>query len=90
MTLTSRYIPSNSNPFSHYSTQAVSTESRQIRQLLNNEWYRAAFMQSGYEKTPTLIEVDVEPCSDYQSPGPVRSYNIKIRVVSKTKGQPVN
>lgn len=81
---------SNANLCSIHSTYAVSSESQQIRQLFNNEWYRAALSQAGYESPQTILQVYVEPFSDYQCPDPIRSYKIKIRVISKTKGQPVD
>jgi hypothetical protein len=36
------------------------------------------------------MQVYVESSSDYQCPDPIRSYKIKIRVISRIKGQPVN
>lgn len=80
---------SNENPFSSYSTYSVSSESQQIRQSFNNEWY-LALLQAAYESSQTIQQIYFEPFSDYQCPDPIRSYKIKIRVISKTKGQPVN
>jgi hypothetical protein len=76
--------------YSNYSTYATSYEKKEIRQSIDNEWYRAAAIQAGYENPPRIAQMFIEPLADYVSPNPIRSYNVKLRITSKTKGQPVN
>lgn len=74
---------------SHHSTCGASHESQMIKNVFLNEWYKAlnecnkALMDEG-------AQVHSDTISDYQSPGPLRSYKIKIRVISKVKGQPAD
>lgn len=41
------------------------------------------------EKEFDMLRLYVESPADYQYPDPIRSYKIKIRVISKVKGQSV-
>lgn len=75
--------------FSEQSTYAITYENPAIRQIVDNEPYRAAF-QAGQEAPRKIMHTNIEPLSDYQSPSPIRSYNVKLRITSKTKGLPVN
>lgn len=75
--------------YSDQSTYATSYEDPEIRQIVDNEWYRAAF-QAGHETPLMIVHTNVELLSEYQCPNPIRSYNIKLRITSKTKGLPVN
>jgi hypothetical protein len=54
----------------------------------DNEWYRAAFVKAHFEDSQTIVQVYTEPLSDYLSPDPIRSYNIKLRINSTSKGLP--
>ena len=37
-----------------------------------------------------IMQMNIEPLSDYLCPDPIRSYNVKLRITSKTKGLPEN
>lgn len=83
--------PSSSSIFySNHSTYATFYEKQEIRQLIDNEGYRAAIVLAGYEIPPTITQINIEPLSDYLCPDPIRSYSVKLRITSKTKGLPVN
>jgi hypothetical protein len=90
LTSDSLYLDSNPYPYSIHSTHAASDESQLLRNAFDNEWYTAALIQAGYEKPPTVMQTYIEPLLDYHCPDPIRSYKIKIRVISKVKGQPVS
>lgn len=74
---------------SDQSTYATTYEKSEIRQLVDNEWYRAA-SQIGHAAPLLVKHMNVESLSEYQAPGPIRSYNIKLRITSKKKGLPEN
>ena len=76
--------------YSNQSTYATCYERRDMRQVVDNEWYRAAAAVAGYEIPPTITQMNIEPLSDYFCPDPIRSYNVKLRITSKKKGLPVN
>ncbi len=78
----------NSTIYSNRSTYATCYEKQEIRQSVDNEWYRAAVAQAGFEDFPTIIQMYIEPLSDYLCPDPIRSYNVKLRITSKSKGLP--
>lgn len=89
MTVTSSSTFSNNIPY--LINYGVSSESQHIKQVFNNEWYRAVQRQTGAKTPLTLTQAYLEPSSDdYQCPAPKRSYKIKVRVISRTKGQPVS
>lgn len=81
---------SNSTFYSNQSTYAISYERQEIRQSVDNEWYRAVVVLAGYEQPLIIVQMNIEPLSDYLCPGPIRSYNVKLRITSKTKGLPVD
>ncbi|PJD98278.1 MAG: hypothetical protein CK425_00950 [Parachlamydia sp.] len=68
----------------------MSIESQQIRQSFNNEGYRAAIISARFNRVPTVKQIHVELISDYDCPDPFRTYKMKIRFVSQTKGRFVN
>jgi hypothetical protein len=78
----------NSTIYSNRSTSATCYERQEIRQSVDNEWYRAAVAQAGFEDSLTIMQIYIEPLSDYLSPDPIRSYNVKLRITSKSKGLP--
>jgi hypothetical protein len=78
-------------PYSNHSTYATYYERQEIKQSMENEWYRAAAIRASYTSPPTIMHMHLEPLlSDYQCPDPIRSYKIKVRVVSKVKGESVS
>lgn len=80
---------SSSTFCSNQSTYATCYERQEIRQSVDNEWYRAAAL-AGNDSPPTIMQMNIEPLSGYLCPDPIRSYNVKLRITSKTKGLPVN
>jgi hypothetical protein len=89
MMISSRGGNSDYNLFSTRSTGGASQESQQIKNLFNNEWYRAALAQAGHTDTAASVQY-IGPGIDYESPAPIRSYKIKVRVISRDKGEPVD
>ena len=74
---------------SDQSTYATTYEKTEIREVVDNEWYRAA-SQIGHTAPLLVKHMNVESLSEYQSPGPIRFYDVKIRISSRTKGLPEN
>jgi hypothetical protein len=77
-------------PYCMHSTLGASDASQQLRSAFDNEWYAAAALSAGYENPPISMQLYIEPIDDYQCPDPIRSYKIKVRIVSKVKGEPTN
>lgn len=73
--------------FTNHATHAIYYESQEFKQLLANKWNRGA-SRTNYENPSTIMQMCIEPLhSDYECPDPIRSYKIKVRVISKVKGE---
>jgi hypothetical protein len=78
------------DPNSSRSTYAISYENEINRKSIDNEWSRAAATRVGSMAPTTITQMLIEPLYDYQSPEPIHSYKVKLKITSITKGQPEN